>query len=101
MTFEIFLMLLFVVSTLTGLFTEGIKKFLQEKGKAYRANALAGYVAIALSVLVSIGYIILTNSAFGTQMLVYVVALVLLSWLAAMIGYDKIVQTISQFKKTE
>ena len=42
MNFEIFLLGLLIVSTLTGLFTEAIKAWLQERGKKYYSNALAG-----------------------------------------------------------
>lgn len=101
MMLDVFLMGLFIVSTLTGLFTEGIKKWLAERNKTYHANALAGYVAIGLSILVGMAYIILTGVTFDAQIAVYFIALVMLSWLAAMIGYDKIKQTISQFKKPE
>lgn len=99
MNFEIFLLGLLIVSTLTGLFTEAIKAWLQERGKKYYSNALAGYVAVGLSVLVSSGYLILTETAFNAKMAVYLIALILLSWLAAMVGYDKVIQAISQFKK--
>ena len=99
MKLEIFLLILLIVSTLTGLFTEAIKKWLQERNKNYYANALAGYVAVALSVVVGAAYIILTQTALNAQMAVYLIALVFLSWLSAMIGYDKVVQAISQFKK--
>jgi VIT1/CCC1 family predicted Fe2+/Mn2+ transporter len=99
MTLEVFLVGLLIVSTLTGLFTEGIKKLLQERNKTYYANALAGYVAVALSVLVGAAYIILTEAALNAQMAVYLIALVLLSWLSAMVGYDKVIQTIAQLKK--
>ena len=37
MSFEIFLLLLMIVSVLTGLVTEGIKKLLDEAKKPYRA----------------------------------------------------------------
>lgn len=50
MSLEVFLLGLLIVSTLTGLFTEAIKKWLDERGKKYYPNALAGYVAIGLSV---------------------------------------------------
>lgn len=98
MTLEIFLMGLLIVSTLTGLFTEAIKKWLTERGKKYYSNALAGYVAAGLSVLVSAGYIILTEAAINAKTAVFLIALILLSWLAAMVGYDKVIQAISQFK---
>ncbi len=99
MTFEIFMFGLLVVSVLTGLFTEAIKGWLSERGKKFYCNALAGYVAAGLSVLVSAGYLIITETAFNLKMAVYLIALVLLSWLAAMVGYDKVIQSITQFKK--
>lgn len=99
MTFEIFMSGLLVVSVLTGLFTEAIKGWLSERGKKFYCNALAGYVAAALSVLVSVGYLIITETAFNLKMAVYLIAMVLLSWLAAMVGYDKVIQSITQFKK--
>ena len=101
MTSHIFLTGLLVVSTLTGLTTEGVKKWLQERNKKYYANALAGYVSIGWSVLVTVGYTILTETAFDIKMGVYLVALMILSWLSAMCGYDKVIQAIAQFKSTK
>ena len=98
MTLEIFLLMLLIVSTLTGLVTEAVKKWLQERDKKYYANALAGYVAVVMSIAVGTAYIILTQAVFNAQMAVYLIALVLLSWLSAMVGYDKVVQAVSQFK---
>lgn len=98
MTLEIFLLGLLVVSVLTGLFTEAIKKWLQERNKKYYPNALAGYVAIGLSIAVGIAYVIINGATINARMAVYIIALVLLSWLCAMVGYDKVIQAISQFK---
>lgn len=98
MNFEIFLLGLLVVSVLTSLFTEAIKKWLQERDKKYYPNALAGYVSIGLSIAIGIAYVIVTGAAINAQMAVYLIALVLLSWLCAMVGYDKVIQAISQFK---
>ena len=74
---------------------------LDEAGWKYKSNCLAGGVAIVLAVLVSYAYQILTESAFTDKMLVYLIALVLLSWLSAMVGYDKVVQAISQIRGKE
>lgn len=101
MSFNVFLMLLLVISTITGLATEAVKKYLQERGKKYHANALAGYVSAVLSVAVGAAYVVLTGAAINAQMVVYLIALVFLSWIAAMVGYDKVVQAISQFKYKE
>lgn len=97
-SFEIFLLGLMVISTLTGLVTEAVKTVLTEHNVTYRANTLAGVVALVLSLAVGIGYIVLTNVGFTTQTVVYLIAMVFMSWLCAMIGYDKVVQAISQFK---
>lgn len=98
MSLEIFLLLLLIVSIFTGLFTEGIKKLMDEVNKKYLSNFLAGFVAVVLSVLVDAGYIILTEAQINAKMAVYLIALVLLSWLASMVGYDKVIQAITQCK---
>lgn len=98
MKLEVFLLILLIVSTLTGLVTEAVKKWLQERNKNYYANALAGYVAVVMSIAVGVAYIILAQASLNAQMAVYLIALVFLSWLSAMVGYDKVVQAISQFR---
>lgn len=53
---------------------------------------------VCLSLLVGIAYIILTEAQINSKMAVYLIALVLLSWLSAMVGYDKVIQSIGQIK---
>lgn len=98
MSIEIFLFMLLIVSVFTGLFTEAIKKALAERNRTYYANTLAGMVAVVLSVGVGIGYMILTETQINGKMAVVLIALILLSWLSAMVGYDKVIQAISQLK---
>ena len=98
MTLEYFLLLLTIVSIVTGLVTEGIKKLLDEAKEPYRANLLAGGVSVALSLLVGVGYIILMDAQINSKMAVYLIALILLSWLSAMVGYDKVIQSLGQIK---
>lgn len=94
---DVFLLGLLVVSTLTGLVTEAAKKLLGELGKNPPPNLLAGIVAVFLAVAVAAGYLVLSGMAFTAKAAVYLVALVFLSWLAAMVGYDKVVQAVAQF----
>ena len=101
MTLEIFLLGLMIVSIFTGLFTEGIKKLLDEMTVKYHSNFLAGGVAVVLSALVGAGYLVLTETQINDKMAVYLIALVLLSWLASMVGYDKVIQAIAQLKKKQ
>ena len=100
MTLEIFLLGLMIVSIFTGLFTEGIKKLLDEMTVKYHSNFLAGGVAV-VSALVGAGYMVLTETQINDKMAVYLIALVLLSWLASMVGYDKVIQAIAQLKRTD
>jgi hypothetical protein len=95
---ETFLLELLVVSALTGLVTEAVKKIVAEQNSTYRANTIAGLVALVLSAAVGTGYILLSGVGFTTQVIVHLVALIFMSWLCAMVGYDKVIQTISQFK---
>lgn len=100
-SFQIFLLGLLVISTLTGLVTEAIKKLLSDYNKTYHANTLAGLTALVLSVAIGVGYVLLMNIGFTTQTIICLIALVFMSWLCAMVGYDKVMQAISQFKKDD
>lgn len=99
--FETFLLGLMIISTLTSLVTEAIKKIMTESNKTYSANAVAGIVSAVLSTGVSIGYMVLASVPFSAKAVVYIVAMVFMSWLCAMIGYDKVVGVIGQFKNNK
>lgn len=97
-SFQTFLLGLLISSTLTGLATEAVKTVLTENNKTYRANTLAGIVALVVSAMIAVGYVLFMAIPFTAQIMVNIVALVLMSWLCAMVGYDKVIQAISQFK---
>lgn len=96
-TIEVFLVGLMIVSTLTGLVTEAIKKIVAERNVEYRPNTIAGIVAAVLSAGIGIGYAVLMKMAFTSQIIVCIVALTFMGWLCAMVGYDKV---IGLFKNT-
>lgn len=98
MNFENFLLGLLISSTLTGLVTEAIKKILTEYNVSYRSNTLAGIVSLVLSVAIGIAYIVMFSVAVTAQVIIAIVGLAFMSWLGAMVGYDKVVQAIGQFK---
>ena len=95
---HVFMLGVLVTSSMTGLATEAIKKILAEHSKNYYANTLAGIVSVILSVAIGVGYMMISGISFTSQSIIYLVALVFISWLCAMVGYDKVVQAISQFK---
>ena len=83
-----------LISVLTSLTVEALKKLLGDKIKSY--NLLAAIVAVVLTIAVSVGYLIYTGTAFTAQIGVIIVALIFLSFLAATVGYDKVVQMLKQ-----
>ena len=95
---HVFMLGVLITSTLTSLATEAVKKLLAEHSKNYYANTLAGIVSVILSVAIGIGYMMLSSISFTSQTIVYLIALVFISWLCAMVGYDKVIQAIGQFK---
>lgn len=95
---ETFMLGLLIVSTLTGLVTEAIKKILSERGITYYANTLAGVIATVLSAAIGVGYVVLTGVGFTAQTIVGIIMMVFVSWLCSMVGYDKVIQAIKQFR---
>ena len=95
---QIFMTGLVVMSALVALVTEAVKKILAEYDKKYYANTLAGIVSLVLSTAVSVCYTVVSGGAFTAQVIVGIITFVFMSWLCAMVGYDKVIQTIAQFK---
>lgn len=85
-----------IISVLTSLTVEAIKKLLNEKGYKYSSNILAAIVSIVLTVAVSIGYIIYMSIAVTPQIIVTIIALTFLSFLTSMISFDKVKQLLEQ-----
>lgn len=98
--FEMFLFGLLITSTITSLTTEALKKLFAEHNKAVPSNTLAGVVSLVLSVAIGVGYVIMTGITFTAQVIMCIVGLVFMSWLCAMVGYDKVIQAVGQFKTT-
>lgn len=94
---QVVFMLLALTSALTTLTTEAVKKSIPET-TAYSKNILAGIVAIVIGIAVSVGYCVLTKTPATSEVIVYAICLVGLSWICAMVGYDKVVQTLTQVK---
>ncbi len=101
MSIEIFMMLLLLISTLTGLVTEAVKVHAADYGRRIKPNTTAGIVAIVTSAGVAIAYVLFTGQIVTIKVIVSIVALVFMSWLCAMVGYDKVVQTLAQMRDPE
>lgn len=93
-----FLMLLLLCSAMTSLATEAVKNQVGEN-QVIPNNILAGIMSVVVAAIICAGYIILNNAVMTVQLWVYIIGLILLSWLCAMTSYDKVIQTIEQFTK--
>ena len=95
---QIFLTGMLISATLSSLATEAVKKILDEHNKKYASNTLVGFMSALVSTGVGGAYIMLNNIGFTNEVVVYWLGLVFMTWLCSMVGYDKVIQTISQFK---
>lgn len=98
-TFEVFLLGLLIVSAFTSLVCEAAKKILTEYDVKYGTNTLAAIISAVLSTGVGVGYVLMAGITFTVQVIVCIIALIFLSWLCAMVGYDKVIQTIASVNK--
>lgn len=83
-----------IISVLTSLTVEALKKLIGDAINSY--NLLAAIVSVVLTIAVSIGYLVYTGTIFTAQIAVIIIALTFLSFLASTVGYDKVVQMIKQ-----
>lgn len=98
---QVFLIGLSAVSVLTGIVTEAVKHVLNSLNRTYQSNILSGIVAAILAAAIGVGYVIIAGVGFTAANIVCIVALAFMGWLSAMVGYDKVVQVINQFKNVK
>lgn len=92
---------LLVVSVLTSLTVQGIKKVLEESKIQYSANVLAIVISAVLSMCVSGGYLIYEDKALTPKIFVEIIALIYLSFLSATVSFDKVKQALLQLKSIQ
>jgi len=90
-----------LISALTTLTVEGLKKLLDEKHIQYSSNVLAVIVSFAITIIGSLLYMIYYGLSVTPQAIVLIICLVFLSFLTATVGYDKIKQLIEQIGTKE
>ena len=98
MTITIFLIILSICAAVTSLLTEGIKKFLDGQKITYASNVLVLIVALVVGCGATAVFYINYQVPFTALNSVYLALLGVANWLGAMLGYDKVKQTIMQFK---
>ena len=85
-----------IISVLTSLTVEAIKKILNDKHIDYSSNLMAMIVSVVLTIAISVGYILYLGVPITIQNIIVIIALVFLSFLSSTVGYDKVIQLLKQ-----
>lgn len=88
-----------LISVLTSLTVEAIKKILNEKSVEYSSNLLAVIVSTILTVALCVGYTLYFGEPFTIQKVIIMIALTFLSFLSATVSFDKVKQALQQIGK--
>lgn len=89
---------LLIVSSVTNLTVEGLKKILDDLDVKYSSNLLAVVTSTILSITIGIMYMITNDISLTMKVGVDIIVLTYLGFLTSTLGYDKIVQMIDQIR---
>lgn len=92
---------LLIVSVITNLTVEGIKKLLDRTKVKYSSNVLAAILSVLIACAVSVIYLIMTDTVFTMKIGVEIVVLMYLGFLISTVGYDKVIQMLKQIKSVK
>lgn len=82
---------LLIVSVITNLTVEGIKKLLDGTKVKYSSNVLAAILSV----------LIMTDTVFTMKIGVEIVVLMYLGFLISTVGYDKVIQMLKQIQSVK
>ena len=88
---------LLIVSVITNLTVEGIKKLLDGTKVKYSSNVLAAILSVLIACAVSVIYLIMTDTVFTMK----IVVLMYLGFLISTVGYDKVIQMLKQIQSVK
>lgn len=98
MSVTLFITLLTAFSTITSVCTECFKKLLNEAKIVYATNILVFVIACVVGIGGTAIYYVLCSIEFNITNVICMVLMGLASSIGAMVGYDKVIQTITQLK---
>lgn len=96
MTVTLFISLLTFGSVLCGLITEAIKTAYKNAEKEYSANVIALVDALIVGGVGTATAYMLLGIPWTVNNIICLVLMIVVIWLGAMVGFDKVIQTISQ-----
>ena len=92
---------LLIVSVVTNLTVEGIKKLLDGTKVKYSSKVLAAVLSVLIACAVSVIYLIMTDTVFTMKIGVEIVVLMYLGFLISTVGYDKVIQMLKQIQSVK
>lgn len=98
MPFSFLTSALLVISVITNLTVEGIKKILDGSKINYSSNLLAAVTAVFVALFVSIIYIIMTDVVVTIKVMIEVAVLMYFGFIISTVGYDKVIQMLQQIR---
>lgn len=101
MTVEIFLTLLVALSAATSFITTGVKKLLDESNKKYSSNMVVFVVAAVVGGLGTCAFYLLNGYLWNIINITCIFMMIPANAFGAMLGYDKVIQTITQIKTSK
>lgn len=96
MTITLFITILTLAATLTSLVTEAVKKSLDNDNIKYSANLVVAIIAVIIGCGGTAVTYILMNIPWTLNNIICLVLMGGSVWLGSMVGYDKVMQLISQ-----
>lgn len=96
MTVTLFMTIIVVASMVASLLTEAIKKAYENAKKEYSANIIALVNAIVVGCGGTAVVYMLLNIPWTVNNIICLILMGVAVWIGAMIGYDKVIQTIQQ-----
>lgn len=98
MTLTLFMTLLVVLAVIVSLFTEAVKKFLDDAGVKYSSNVVVLIVALLVGAGGTALMYMFLGIAFTTPNILCIALMAISVWVGAMVGYDKVLQMVEQVK---
>lgn len=96
MTVTMFILLIAICSAVSSLLTEGIKAWFKNANKDYSANLIALINAVVVGCGGTAIVYVLMGIAFTLSNILCLILMGAAVWLGSMIGYDKVIQLITQ-----
>lgn len=98
MGFDFMVTSLTIISLITNVTVEALKKILNESNVKYSSNILVVITSTVVSIIACIIYIVLNNIDFTSVVGIKCFILIYLSFVTSTIGYDKVIQMIQQIQ---